>query len=51
MPSHRIATHEEWLAESAELLERDKEFTRMGDELARQLRPRYGLPDGLLRDP
>ena len=36
MTSRRIGTHEEWLAASAKLLEREKELTRMGDELARQ---------------
>jgi predicted dithiol-disulfide oxidoreductase (DUF899 family) len=36
MTSHRIGTREEWLAASAALLEREKELTRMGDELARQ---------------
>ena len=36
MTSHRIGTREEWLAASAELLEREKELTRMGDALARQ---------------
>jgi predicted dithiol-disulfide oxidoreductase (DUF899 family) len=38
MASHRIGTREEWLAASAELLRREKELTRMGDELARQRR-------------
>ena len=38
MTSHRIGTREEWLAASAELLKREKELTRMGDELARQRR-------------
>ncbi len=36
MTSHRIGTREEWLAARAELLEREKQLTRMGDELARQ---------------
>jgi hypothetical protein len=30
MTSHRIGTREEWLAASAELLESEKELTRMG---------------------
>jgi predicted dithiol-disulfide oxidoreductase (DUF899 family) len=34
--SHRITTRDEWLAARAGLLEREKELTRMGDELARQ---------------
>src|ERR1039457_280432 len=38
MTSRRIGTGEEWLAASARLLEREKDLTRMGDELARQRR-------------
>jgi predicted dithiol-disulfide oxidoreductase (DUF899 family) len=38
MTEHRTGTREEWLAARAELLEREKELTRMGDELARQRR-------------
>jgi predicted dithiol-disulfide oxidoreductase (DUF899 family) len=38
MTSRRIGTREEWLAASADLLEREKELTRTGDELARQRR-------------
>jgi predicted dithiol-disulfide oxidoreductase (DUF899 family) len=38
MNTHRIATQDEWDAARAELLEREKEHTRMGDELARQRR-------------
>jgi predicted dithiol-disulfide oxidoreductase (DUF899 family) len=34
MTDHRIGTREQWLAASATLLEREKEHTRMGDELA-----------------
>ena len=37
----RIGTRAEWIAASADLLDREKEFTRMGDELARR---RRGLP-------
>src|SRR6266567_4754065 len=44
MTSHRIGTREEWLAASAELLEREKELTRMGDELARQRRELPWVP-------
>jgi predicted dithiol-disulfide oxidoreductase (DUF899 family) len=44
MTSHRIGTREEWLAASAALLEREKELTRMGDELARQRRELPWLP-------
>jgi Bacterial protein of unknown function (DUF899) len=38
METHKIATREEWQAASAELLEREKEHTRTGDELARERR-------------
>ena len=38
MPDHKIATREEWAAVRAELLAREKEHTRLGDELARQRR-------------
>jgi predicted dithiol-disulfide oxidoreductase (DUF899 family) len=44
MTSHRIATREEWLAAGAALLEREKELTRMGDELARQRRELPWVP-------
>ena len=36
--NHRIATREDWAAARAELLVREKEHTRQGDELARQRR-------------
>lgn len=42
--SHRIGSREEWVAASAELLEREKELTRMGDELARQRRELPWVP-------
>jgi predicted dithiol-disulfide oxidoreductase (DUF899 family) len=42
--SHRVGTREEWLAASAELLRREKELTRMGDELARQRRELPWVP-------
>ena len=35
---HRIGTQEEWQAERDELLRREKEHTRLGDELARKRR-------------
>jgi predicted dithiol-disulfide oxidoreductase (DUF899 family) len=38
MTTHKIASREEWLAARRGLLEREKEHTRMGDELARQRR-------------
>ena len=39
--SHRTGTHEEWLTARLELLEAEKELTRLGDELAQQ---RQALP-------
>src|SRR6478672_13274034 len=44
MTGHRIGTREEWVAASAELLTREKELTRMGDELARQRRELPWVP-------
>ena len=44
MTSQRIGTYEEWLAARAKLLEREKELTRMGDELARQRRELPWVP-------
>src|ERR1700730_1050638 len=44
MTSHRIGMREEWLAASAALLDREKELTRMGDELGRQRRELPWLP-------
>lgn len=38
MTDHRTGTREEWAVARAELLEREKEHTRRGDELARQRR-------------
>jgi predicted dithiol-disulfide oxidoreductase (DUF899 family) len=38
MTDHKIGSHEEWQAAREELLRREKEHTRMGDELARQRR-------------
>jgi predicted dithiol-disulfide oxidoreductase (DUF899 family) len=38
MPEHGTATREEWATARAELLAREKELTRMSDELARQRR-------------
>jgi predicted dithiol-disulfide oxidoreductase (DUF899 family) len=38
MTDHRIGTREEWAAARDELLAREKEHTRLGDELARQRR-------------
>ena len=38
MTGHRIGTRDEWLAARGSLLAREKEHTRLGDELARQRR-------------
>jgi predicted dithiol-disulfide oxidoreductase (DUF899 family) len=38
MTDHRVGTREEWLAAREALLAREKEMTRLGDELARQRR-------------
>ncbi|MGH9206766.1 MAG: DUF899 domain-containing protein [Acidimicrobiales bacterium] len=38
MTDHKVGSHEEWLAARERLLEREKEHTRLGDELARQRR-------------
>src|SRR5919109_490250 len=38
MIDHKIGTREEWLAARETLLEREKEHTRLGDELARRRR-------------
>jgi predicted dithiol-disulfide oxidoreductase (DUF899 family) len=44
MPEHKIGTREEWDAARAGLLEREKELTRMGDQLARQRRELPWVP-------
>jgi predicted dithiol-disulfide oxidoreductase (DUF899 family) len=44
MIDHKTATHEEWLAARGKLLEREKELTRMNDELARQRRELPWVP-------
>ena len=46
MTDHQIGTREEWQAARAELLGREKELTRMGDELARQRRELPWVPAG-----
>jgi predicted dithiol-disulfide oxidoreductase (DUF899 family) len=38
MTDHNVASREEWLAAREKLLQREKEHTRLGDELARQRR-------------
>ena len=44
MTSRRIGTREEWAAASSDLLAREKEHTRAGDELARQRRELPWVP-------
>ena len=44
MTEHTIGTREEWQAAREELLQREKEHTRMGDELARQRRELPWVP-------
>ena len=44
MTGRRIGTREEWVAASTELLKREKEHTRAGDELARQRRELPWVP-------
>ena len=41
---HRIASREEWLAARSALLEREKQHTRIGDELAEQRRELPWIP-------
>jgi len=44
MTDHKIGTREDWEAARKELLKREKEVTRMGDELARQRRELPWVP-------
>jgi predicted dithiol-disulfide oxidoreductase (DUF899 family) len=44
MTNHRVGTREEWLVARAELLHREKELTRTGDDLARQRRELPWVP-------
>jgi predicted dithiol-disulfide oxidoreductase (DUF899 family) len=44
MIGHRTGTREEWRAARAELLDREKEHTRLGDELARERRELPWVP-------
>jgi predicted dithiol-disulfide oxidoreductase (DUF899 family) len=44
MTEHRIGTREEWLAAREQLLVREKEHTRLGDEIAQQLRELPWVP-------
>ncbi len=44
MSMHKTATREEWLAAREQLLKREKEHTRLGEELARQRRELPWVP-------
>jgi predicted dithiol-disulfide oxidoreductase (DUF899 family) len=44
MTDHKLATHEEWQAARDELLKREKELTRMSDELAQARRELPWVP-------
>ena len=44
MTEHNVGTHEEWQAARDELLKREKELTRMNDELAEQRRELPWVP-------
>jgi predicted dithiol-disulfide oxidoreductase (DUF899 family) len=44
MTAHKVGTRDEWLAAREALLAREKEHTRMGDELARQRRELPWVP-------
>ena len=44
MSDHKVGTREEWLAAREELLAREKEHTRRGDELARERRELPWVP-------
>lgn len=44
MPEHKVGTREEWAAARDELLKREKELTRMGDELAQRRRELPWVP-------
>src|SRR2546427_10484374 len=44
MTNRKTGTREEWAAARAELLQREKELTRMSDELARQRRELPWVP-------
>jgi predicted dithiol-disulfide oxidoreductase (DUF899 family) len=44
MPGHKIGTREEWLAAREKLLAREKEHTRRGDEISRELRELPWVP-------
>ena len=37
-PNHRVVSHDEWLAARKAFLTKEKEFTRLRDDLSRQRR-------------
>ena len=44
MTKHKVGTREDWLAARAQLLIREKEHTRLGDDIARQRRELPWVP-------
>jgi predicted dithiol-disulfide oxidoreductase (DUF899 family) len=44
MTKHKVGTREDWLAARAQLLVREKELTRLGDDIARQRRELPWVP-------
>jgi predicted dithiol-disulfide oxidoreductase (DUF899 family) len=44
MPNHNVGTRDEWVTARAALLEREKQLTRMGDDIARQRRDLPWVP-------
>jgi predicted dithiol-disulfide oxidoreductase (DUF899 family) len=44
MPEHRVGTQEEWQVERDELLAKEKELTRLNDELAERRRQLPWVP-------
>ena len=44
MTKHKVATREEWLAARGELLAKEKELTRRGDQLAAERRALPWVP-------
>ena len=38
MPQHKVASHEDWIAARKDLLAKEKQFTRLRDDLSRQRR-------------
>jgi predicted dithiol-disulfide oxidoreductase (DUF899 family) len=44
MTKHKVGTREDWLAARAQLLIREKEYTRLGDDIARQRRELPWVP-------